>query len=150
MDDELKALETELRSLRPAPVPDRLWRRVAAALDEAPARPAPIADLRWLWSVALPAAAAAALMIWQPGVRPPAGEPLALGGGVATLRPVAAENVLVRARDEGFVTLDDGTTARRERFVFLDTITWSNPRTNVSLTWTVPREEVRVVPVSFQ
>ena len=63
---------------------------------------------------------------------------------------LAEEDGLVRARDEGFVTLDDGTPARRERLVFVDTITWSDPRTNASLTWTVPREEVRVVPVSFQ
>ena len=48
------------------------------------------------------------------------------------------------------VTLADGTPARRERIQFVDTITWRNPRTNASLTWTVPREEVRVVPVVWQ
>jgi hypothetical protein len=32
----------------------------------------------------------------------------------------------------------------------VDTITWKNPRTNASVRWTVPREEVRVVPVKFQ
>lgn len=66
------------------------------------------------------------------------------------MKPIAAENVLVSARDEGLVTLADGTAARRERLHFVDTITWKNPRTNASLVWTVPREEVRVVPISFQ
>ena len=47
-------------------------------------------------------------------------------------------------------TLDDGTAARRERFQYVDTITWKNPRTNASVRWTMPREEVRVVPVKFQ
>ena len=65
-------------------------------------------------------------------------------------KPVAAEKVLYAARDEGLVTLEDGTTARRERLSYVDTITWKNPRTNASLTWSVPREEVRVVPVHFQ
>ena len=66
------------------------------------------------------------------------------------LKPVAAENVLISATDEGLVTLDDGTQARRERLQYVDTITWKNARTNASLTWRVPREEVRVVPIAFQ
>ncbi len=149
MDDELKDLEAELRRLRPAPVTDRLWARLEGELATAAPPPAAPADWRWLWSFALPAAAAAALMVWQPGRPAPArGTGAVLAGGA--LRPVAAENLLVRARDEGLVTLDDGTPARRERWTFVDTITWSDPRTNASLTWTVPREEVRVVPVVFQ
>jgi hypothetical protein len=72
------------------------------------------------------------------------------GGDGAVLKPVAAEKVLYAAQDEGLVTLEDGTTARRERLSYVDTITWKNPRTNASLTWSVPREEVRVVPVHFQ
>jgi hypothetical protein len=63
---------------------------------------------------------------------------------------VAAENVLISARDEGVITLADGTPARRERLQYVDTITWRNPRTRASIVWSVPREEVRVVPVSFQ
>jgi hypothetical protein len=65
-------------------------------------------------------------------------------------KPVAAENVLYAASDEGPVTLDDGTSARRERLSYIDTITWKNSRTNASVRWTVLREEIRVVPVKFQ
>jgi hypothetical protein len=68
----------------------------------------------------------------------------------ALFKPVAAENVLYAVADEGLVTLEDGTAARRERLNYVDTITWRNPRTNASVRWTVPREEVRVVPVKFQ
>jgi hypothetical protein len=68
----------------------------------------------------------------------------------AVLKPIAAEKVLISADDEGVVILDDGTTARRERLQYVDTITWRNPRTNASLRWTVPREEVRIVPVTLQ
>ena len=61
--------------------------------------------------------------------------------------PVSAENVLYDSRDEGLVTLDDGTTAHRVFQSYLDTYTWRNPHTNASLRWTVPRDEVRVIPV---
>lgn len=68
----------------------------------------------------------------------------------ALFKPVASENVLYAVKDEGLVTLEDGTAARRERLNYVDTITWKNPRTNASVKWTVPREEIRVVPVKFQ
>jgi len=139
----------------PAPaLVDRVGREVATA----PAR-RPLAGVHWLW-VALPAAAAVALVFVQfareraaaPANEMPGGVPALAEATnmVAPFKPVAAENVLVAASDEGLVMLADGTPARRERLQFVDTITWKNPRTNASLTWRVPREEVRVVPVSFQ
>jgi len=65
-------------------------------------------------------------------------------------KPVAAQNILLDSQDEGYVTLADGRTARRVRQSYLDRITWKNPRTNASLTWSVPREEVRITPVSYE
>lgn len=64
-------------------------------------------------------------------------------------RPVKAANVLYDLRDEGVVLLDDNTTARRVRARYLDTYTWKNPATNASMRWSVPRDEVRVMPASF-
>ena len=58
--------------------------------------------------------------------------------------------LLYAAQNDGLVTLSDGTPARRERLNYIDTITWKDPRTNASVRWSVPREEVRVVPVNFQ
>ncbi len=160
MDDELKNLEAELKRLHPSPPSPVLVARVERALAEAPARRG-LADVHWLWVAALPAAAAIALLFTsassERGVVAPAEALAGTAGSAAAsvaeeqpLKPVAAENILVSAADEGFVTLRDGTPARRERLQYVDTITWKNPRTNASLTWRVPREEVRVVPVSFQ
>jgi hypothetical protein len=170
MDDDFQSLEKELQQLRPAPLSPRLVAQVEVELagrtsgaalfkcrpGATPAARAPIFR-HWWWAVTLPAAAAIAL-VWS--LRSPTATPSgAEGAAVATvvpateeggLKPVAAENVLVAARDEGVVTLDDGTAARRERLQFVDTITWKNPRTNASLRWSIPREEVRVVPIVFQ
>ncbi|MBI4623506.1 MAG: hypothetical protein HY736_09860 [Verrucomicrobia bacterium] len=162
MDDELQQLEAELKRLRPVAPSPELFRRVTS--DLAPAsRCERRANIPWLWAAVLPAAAAAVAIIFLPIARhdptpqiEPATPPkvAATAATVMTsgevLKPVAVENVLYSAQDEGLVTLDDGTPARRERLNYVDTITWKNPRTNASLTWQVPREEVRVVPVSFQ
>lgn len=160
MDDELQQLEAELRQLRPTIPSARLTRKVGARLAEVSGRK----DRRWLgWLLAgaLPAAALIAVMITLfAAKRHDAGpqdsrEGLTMEAGETApqevrLKPVAAEKVLVSADDEGLVTLADGTQARRERLRFVDTITWQNPRTNASLRWSVPREEVRVVPLVFQ
>lgn len=154
MDDDLNQFEAELKRLRPlAPTP-RLATRIEGELAPRRARGA---SVHWLWSAALPIAAALAVLALAPGRRPT--ESIKTAATLAAdatrptesmLKPVTAENLLYAAQDEGLVTLDDGTTARRERLNYVDTITWKNPRTNASLTWSVPREEVRVVPVNFQ
>ena len=160
MDDDLLHLEAELKRLRPAS-PSR---ELVARLQDELSRPAPRywRGARLFWLAALPAAAALALMqtLWRSKApaasiaseRSASSEPAAatVPMNESALRPVAAENVLVSASDEGLVTLEDGTTARRTRLRYVDTITWRNPQTNASLRWSVPREEVRVVPVVFQ
>ncbi len=147
MDDDLENLAAELTRLRPVAPTPALVARIERGLAAAPVR-LPQAHIHWLW----PAAAAVAALLLQ--FVPPAGREMHLLGsfaaGDAPLKPITAENLLVAARDEGLVTLDDGTTARRERLHYVDTIVWKNPRTHASLTWSVPREEVRVVPVIFQ
>ncbi|MEO6244841.1 MAG: hypothetical protein ABIQ12_05350 [Opitutaceae bacterium] len=161
MDDDLKQLEVELQRLRPA-APSRalrlrVERELAAPALQVASRP--VAPVRWVWFAALPAAAAVAVMLVQYSRRNPVPRPMngsqiatppVVASADAALKPVTTENVLVSASDEGLVTLDDGTLARRERLQFVDTITWKNPRTNSSLRWSIPREEVRVMPVVFQ
>jgi hypothetical protein len=144
MDDELSALETELKNLRPIAPSARLQRSIGQAIQPAARPPA----IRWSW-FAWPAVAAVivGLVAFFRLVEPPsAADP----GPTAAFKPVTAENVLLEARDEGYVTLEDGTRARRVRQSYVDTITWKNPRTHASLKWSVPREEVRIVPVNFQ
>jgi hypothetical protein len=166
MDEELPQLEAELKRLRPAPPPAALRARLQRALGPAPTSRTPAAvrpsvpgrTAAWWWAV-LPAAAAVVLVftfeVRTPSPVAPSPGPVAAPGAMTApaggdLKPVAAQNVLYAADDEGLVTLDDGTPARRERLHFVDTITWRNPRTNASLQWSVPREEVRIVPVNFQ
>lgn len=159
MDDDIVKLEAELKALRPAaPTRDflaRLEREMAAPAQLTP----PIQRTSrawWIAAAALPIAAAIALTFVvsarraQPAVAAPIPIVATQPAGPENFKPIAAENLLVAARDEGLVTLDDGTPARRERFNYVDTITWKNPRTNASVRWSVPREEVRVVPVIFQ
>jgi hypothetical protein len=171
MNDDFFDLEAELKRMRPCAPSSELQARLAAALDR-PTVPAaaPIKTLRsalpwrswqWvLWSAATSAAVALALVLTHPpgAVTPsagPAAQPVAktASGRIAAAtaadlyEPVSAENVLYDSRDEGLITLDDGTAAHRVFQCYLDTYTWRNPRTNASLRWTVPRDEVRVVPV---
>lgn len=166
MDEELQQLEAELKQLRPAPPSRELRARInrelsAAEATKVAAQPANNVVRRssrawWIAASALPIAAAIALVFTlnsRRGETVPVAAPVAAGtveAENAVFKPVAAENVLYSARDEGLVTLDDGTPARRERLRYVDTITWKDPRSNASVRWTVPREEVRVVPVRFQ
>jgi len=163
MDKELQQLEQELKRLHPAQPSPRLQERIRRDLRRGDgghgSRPAhrPVWAGAWWWIAVLPAAAAVAVavLLWREPRRPAAGGGAGPGAlpdrtaGDGVLRPVQAENVLYAASDEGLVTLDDGTPARRARLHYVDTITWRHPRTNASLTWSVPREEVRVVPVEF-
>lgn len=156
MDEDLQKIEDELKCLRPARVPASLMARMQRELGPALAPVAAKTNaIRWWWVAALPAAAAVLLIFNLMARKAGADRPVGAVSTVAapsdeTLKPVAAENVLYAAEDEGIVTLDDGRPARRERLHFVDTVTWRNPRTHASLTWSVPREEVRIVPVTFQ
>ena len=162
MDDELQHLEAELKRLRPAgPTRDFLARIARELATPTVAAPPGRAPLGWLWAGVLPAAAAFVVLIAVIGRKSqsgtiPASSPRSVAAiappeeASAPFKPVAAENVLYAAQDEGLVTLEDGTPARRERLNYVDTITWRNPRTNASVRWTMPREEVRVIPVKFQ
>lgn len=155
MDDELPQFEAELRRLRPAAPPSRMLAHLERELAASP-RCAPLAW--WIGAGALPVAVAFAVMITFAAkrdgarpVRPGAREITGVAApGPASFKPIAAENLLYAAEDEGLITLADGTPARRERLSYVDTITWKNTRTNASVRWSVPREEVRVVPVNFQ
>lgn len=155
MDDELTNLEDELRELRPRPPSPLLVSRVGRALAvEQPRSVLPSKSHGWLWAAAVPVAAALAVMAGFAMNRPPLPRPAAARNANAetegALKPVAAQNVLYAARDEGLVTLGDGTPARRARLNYVDTFVWENPRTKASLKWSIPREEVRVVPIAFQ
>ncbi|HXQ82268.1 MAG TPA: hypothetical protein VN775_13200 [Opitutaceae bacterium] len=147
MDDDFQDLEAELGRLRPAVPNPRLLLRIGQEL--APRRRA---GRGWLWApVAAAAALAAAAVLWPRWAVPPAREaPVLRPAAAPALRPVAVRDVLVGSRDEGYVVLADGWPAHRLREAHLDTIVWRDPRSAASLQWSVPREEIRIVPVNFQ
>jgi hypothetical protein len=145
MDDDCKDLEAELRRLRPAAFSSEFQ----AALERRLTRARRARILRWS-GLAVPLAAAAAVMLLFQSPPPAATKAAPSTSAPAKFKPVAAQAVLLDSRDEGYVTLTDGRTARRVRQTYLDRITWKNPRTNASLTWSVPREEVRITPVSYE
>jgi hypothetical protein len=147
MDDELQNLENELRELRPAAPSRALLAQIERELDSVGHRPTAAGSRWWVWVAALPIAAAVAVMTAIAMNRAPR---VTTAESEGRLKPVSAENVLYAASDEGLISLGDGTPARRARLNYVDTFTWENPRTNASLRWSVPREEVRIVPVAFQ
>jgi hypothetical protein len=136
MDDELIHLESELAALRPVGPSRDLLDRIGSQLESS-RRPIVV----WGWLATAMAAAAAIAVILLPA-KTTVSEPI--------FKPVAARDVLYGARDEGYVQLGDGTPAHRLREYHLDTITWRNPASNASLSWSIPRDEIRVIPASFQ
>jgi hypothetical protein len=176
MDESLQQLEDELKSLRlRAPSPqlvDRLTTELAAETEElaAPVRryttASTLRSWQWLGWRAAGLAAAFAVMagvtfvaLKPRPVTPPTNQvavanPAPVNPVVAPVvrdefRPVAATNVLYDLKDEGLVNVEGGAPARQVRARYLDTYTWTNPRNNSSLKWSVPRDEVRVLPASL-
>jgi hypothetical protein len=170
MDESLQELENELKTLQPRRAPAR-WlnqinRELAAELP-ATARPryataTNLGSWKWLgWRTAAGLAAALALVTTVGLVslrRPvPAAAPTILAAtpipvtpaAVPAYEPVTASNVLYDLKDEGAVQGEGEAMARRVRARYVDTYTWKNPRNNASIKWTVPRDEIRVVPASF-
>jgi hypothetical protein len=150
MDEELSQLEAELKRLRLRAPSSQLMAQLESRL-------ATRAWPRMSWLL-LPLAAAAALAVGfflrmpeLPQPKPMANPPARATAETApeVFKPVRMDNVLYAARDEGLVTLDDGRIARRLRREYVDSVTWRDPQGDAAVTWTVPRTEVAVVPVSF-
>ncbi len=174
MDESLHELEAELKALRPRDPSPRLGAQIARELaQDAPAAAdqpryttaTNLGSWKWLgWPTV--AAAAAALAVFAavgfqmltrhaeaPGTRPAA--PAFASNDSATpatsdlYRPVSVASVLYDLQDEGAVTLTDEQPARQARYRYVDTYTWKNPANNASVKWSVPRDEVRVMPARF-
>ncbi len=169
MDNSLQELEDELKTLQPRRAAPRWLSQVNRELAaELPATPRPrftsatsLNSWKWLgWRTVRLAAALALVTIAglvsfrqsQPAVTPPvlaANNIPVQPATVASYQPVAATNVLYDLQDEGVVQFDGATSARQVRARYVDTYTWKNPRNNASIKWTVPRDEIRVVPASY-
>ena len=169
MDESLQELENELKTLPPRLASPR-WlaqvnRELAAELP-ASARPryataTNLSSWKWLgWRTAgLAATLVLVATIGLISLRRPQSEPLvpvvatvpsaAAPARGAAYQPVTATNVLYELKDEGAVKVEGDTSARQVRARYVDTYTWKNPRNNASIKWTVPRDEIHIVPVSY-
>ncbi len=136
MDDELKQLEDELRRYRPMAVPPSLLERIEHDL-----KPRRRPFLLWTPVPGIIALALGAFIVFHA----PAGAPAPL-----RLRAVSADSVVLQSTDDGYFTLSDGSVVQRTRSTSIDTVLWTDPSAHASLTWTVPREDVTVVPLSVQ
>jgi hypothetical protein len=152
MDNEIEIteLELELRRLRPLEPSARLRTSLGQQLKAK--RHGTLVRLSWL---VVPMAAGLAIFLNTPPshdrtIPQPTTSAMVDPRAATPFKLIAAENILLDSRDEGLVTLADGTPARRLRESYVATLVWKNPRTDASFKWTVPREEFRVVPVSFQ
>ena len=67
--------------------------------------------------------------------------------GKDEFQPVLAENNLKERIDEGIVFLDNGLTARRYRYEFIDRVVWRNPSDGAIVEMEIPREEYVLIPV---
>lgn len=149
-ENEITELELELQRLRPVEPSARIRANIEQELMGKPR--GTLVRLSWL---VVPIAAGLAVFLNLPSghdqaLSEPTASAAALSKPSAPFKLIAAENILLDSRDEGLVTLADGTPARRLRESYVATLVWKNPRTDASFKWTVPREEFRVVPVSFQ
>lgn len=166
MDNSLQELENELKALQPRRADPRWLNQINRELAaELPASARPVyttaTNLRsWKWlgwrTAAVVAAVAlmatAGVLSFRRTSSPAANvvatvEPGLPASEAPTYQPVAAANVLYDLKDEGTVSGD--AAARQVRARYVDTYTWKNPRTNASIKWTVPRDEIRVIPASY-
>jgi len=177
MDESLQELENELRRLTPrrlspklnASLERELGGEPRLELSEAgvPRRHATVTMLRsWKWAgwslVGAAAIAAIAMTVQlarsplpssddasQLVSRPPAVAPVTTEPRPDRYEPVRAESVLYALKEDGAAKLADNTEGRQVRYRYVDTYTWRNPKTNASVRWSVPRDEVRLVRASL-
>ena len=164
---DFSELETELKKLRPAPIPAGLLARVDQALAQAAAVPtagllpgrAKRSNAWWLLGLGL-TTASALLLIWLAFfAEPPPARPIVAQNATSPVEPIgsglqpsALTRVIYRQHDEGLVFSPNQSERplRRVRYNTRETMQWRNPQTGASLRVSYPAEQVVLAPVSFQ
>jgi len=164
---DFSELETELKKLRPAPIPAGLLARVDHALAQPAAVPtagllprrAKRSNAWWLLGLGL-TTASALLLIWLAFfAEPPPARPIVAQDSTSRVEPIgsglqpsALTRVIYRQHDEGLVFSPNQSERplRRVRYNTRETMQWRNPQTGASLRVSYPAEQVVLAPVSFQ
>ena len=150
-EDDFTGLVRELRELRPSAMTDDFLRKIERSMTAPPtAVVVPFWNRLSEWCAWPVAACFVCTVAWLCG----SAGPVELRGpgqresvAATPFKPVEAENILYDVREEGLTTLADGTPARQIRDRYLDVFTWQNAAANSSVRWSVPRDEVRLVPI---
>ena len=158
--------ENELRALRPLTPPTALEAGIARDLAAAPSAEDGTRDeARWSrdgWTVrrlfsrlgwALGGAAVASVIILSPyGPRPSQAQraPDPANRATASFLPTESSRELVGAENGGLLYDENHAPSQVLRYSSLERHTWANPSTGARLEVEVPREDVVLVPVSFQ
>lgn len=147
MNDPIDQLETELRQLRPAPLPATTQRR----LDKITVRP-PWHLVRWpVWGTALAAATATVIvtLLDKPTTSHDAPRtPLISQKPVKTDCPPSVLRVLTKEHDEGLVLVNRNTPYRKLRRQYVDLYTWDQCPPGTRLDYSVAAEELVLTPVA--
>jgi hypothetical protein len=158
MSQDLKEFENSLKGIRPRPLSRELEGRLIDQLKSGATTPArfsaPLVGLLMMAAVLLISVA-----VWlyraPPSVSPTDAHSVAYATAVSgdreqsvnEFQPVQAKNTLLGRIDEGIVFLNNGISARRYRYQFIDTVTWEDPSDGARISMEVPREEIVLVPV---
>jgi hypothetical protein len=162
-DSDLTIFERELQEMKPAPVPDRLRRKISAELKQAErlagASAPKTSDWGWFTMVSSVAAAAAASVAIYFMCH---SEPAKLDTATAVVRqaqpakdantkaadefrPVLVKTEMVGQRQEEPVYVANVGPVRKIRYSFVDDVRWRNDRRSMTLSARMPREEVVLV-----
>ncbi len=139
----MNQFEEQLRQLRPAPLPAGLRQRLEQAV--APTRP--LLTLRWpAW-----ATAAAGIVLLAVGLRlftiSPT-TPATVASAANSKCPPTLLRVLCSQRDEGLVLVNATTPYRQVRRRYVDLYTWDRCLEGARMNYSVPSEEVVLMPVA--
>ncbi|HJT80013.1 MAG TPA: hypothetical protein VJ719_02355 [Chthoniobacterales bacterium] len=173
--NDFSDLESQLKSLRPAPLRPDFISQVERAMNEPAAREeAPAGDkivrpwqFRRHWAIGLGLAAAAALLLLvRPDFQPPRTETRVVTAPAEPANahspsvpqplpnafiPAGSTEVVYQKKDEGLIYANNSEQpVRRMRSVTQETLQWKNPATGASLRVSYPSEHVQLIPVSGQ
>lgn len=161
--------ESNLRRLRPIEPTPELEQRIALALESLPAaaaipaagvlRPRRRAWPSWLnslcWATFGATAGVAAVVLFYPApvtVAPVAKVPVPAPAPAASslFEPSESDRQVVSSEEAGTVYDEDNQPSRLVRYTSIEKHTWMNPSTGAEVQVEMPREDVVLVPISYQ
>lgn len=158
MNPNESEFEEHLRSFAPAAPPPALAQAIARELHPRTAaagviaRPRPLAGfLRGLgWACAGACVAIAAIVLTERTARPTQPAPAAAAEPASSFDLAESSAEILAAQDEGVVYADGEAPARLVRFSSIERRVWTDADTGARVEIEIPREDIRLTPVTMQ